>query len=93
MHDPLFESGAVKSIKRVLKTHPFPTHGKHPERINRILEKLQEVWRRHPDLRLAQLLVITSGATQPCPELFNFEDDALLHALEGFELGSQNNES
>ena len=32
MQDLISESGVVESIKRVLEAHPYPTHGRDPER-------------------------------------------------------------
>ena len=43
MQDLISESGAVRSIRRVLEPHPYPTHGRDPERMYRIHAKLREV--------------------------------------------------
>lgn len=55
-----------------------------PERINRILNLIDDIWNKSPDLRLFQLLI---GALKFCGKLntndftgrefFNFEDDKL----------------
>jgi uncharacterized protein YihD (DUF1040 family) len=56
-----------------------------PERIPKTLKALEEIWKRHPDLRLGQLLVIAAakhvGAFR-CPEVFYLEDDDLINELE-----------
>jgi uncharacterized protein YihD (DUF1040 family) len=56
-----------------------------PARINVVLAKLREVWERNPDLRLAQLVVNAAAARQPCPDIFNLEDEVLLHGLAAFD--------
>lgn len=48
-------------------------------RIARMLALLEYLWRRYPDLRLAQLVVNLTG--QRAPEVFYFEDDKLEAAL------------
>ncbi|MBN9122042.1 MAG: hypothetical protein J0I06_23355 [Planctomycetes bacterium] len=45
-----------------------------PNRIDRVIEKLREVWKAHPDLRLGQLLVNVIRPSQPCPQIFGVED-------------------
>lgn len=49
-----------------------------PERIPRILAKLEEVWRASPDLRLGQLLVNLVGH----PLFFHTEDDVIEPCLD-----------
>ena len=51
-----------------------------PARIQRIIAKLEEAWRTHPDMRLAQLLVALS-TTAPNP-LFNIEDEMIERRLD-----------
>ncbi len=53
-------------------------------RIKPILLELQEIWEQNPDLRLGQLMVIATRPTDPCPEVFNIEDDQLLDGLRSF---------
>jgi hypothetical protein len=48
-----------------------------PARIPIILEKVQEVWLAHPDMRLGQILVNVMGQADP----FMVEDDVLLDDL------------
>ena len=53
-----------------------------PERINVILHRLGEAWKRNPDYRLGQLLVNVVRPSEPCPQIFYFEDTELLERLE-----------
>jgi len=53
-------------------------------RIKPILLELQEIWEQNPDLRLGQLVVIATRPNDPCPEVFNIEDDHLLDGLRIF---------
>jgi hypothetical protein len=53
-----------------------------PERIEPILQLLQQVWLRHPDMRLGQLLVNAIRPREPCPEVFAIEDTVLARRLE-----------
>ena len=46
-----------------------------PERIDPMLSALGELWRRHPDYRLTQLIVNLTGKV--APEVFYFEDEPL----------------
>jgi uncharacterized protein YihD (DUF1040 family) len=58
-----------------------------PSRIPEMLAALHNIWKRSPDLRLAQLLVVAankSGQPVTCPELFHLEDDALLRGLRSY---------
>jgi hypothetical protein len=48
-----------------------------PARIPRILEAVQKVWERDPDLRLGQLIVNAIRPSRPTPQIFGFEDDKL----------------
>ncbi len=52
-----------------------------PDRIDPLLDKLKEVWKRHPDLRLGQLIVVLAKPTEPCPGVFYIEDDVLTERL------------
>jgi hypothetical protein len=52
-----------------------------PARIPSVLGRIEEVWRRHPDLRLIQLLLAPHPMQyQDMP--FYVEDDVLVEALE-----------
>lgn len=56
-----------------------------PERIERILERLGDLWKENPDLRLTQLVYFIAGSSRhlpPLPELFYLEDDLFEQALE-----------
>lgn len=56
-----------------------------PERIADALEVVRRVWKTNPDLRLGQLLVIAAQPTEPCPEVFGIEDQALVDRLLRYE--------
>lgn len=45
-----------------------------PARIDRMIEKLWELWKLHPDMRLGQLLVNVIRPSQPSPQIFYAED-------------------
>ena len=49
-----------------------------PKRINKCLRKIKEVWSKHPDLRLGQLIV------NAVPEiyLYHIEDDVLIECIQ-----------
>jgi hypothetical protein len=53
-------------------------------RIDRIVEKLREVWKANPDLRLGQLLVNVIRPSQPCPQVFYPEDTVIENGLEKY---------
>ena len=50
-----------------------------PARINEILFKVEEIWRRYPDLRLGQLII---NAMKIGEYLYYLEDEQLLKLLE-----------
>lgn len=52
-----------------------------PERIPEVLHSIGVVWRRHPELRLSQLVLNYLGPDVRCPELYGLEDDELLRRL------------
>jgi hypothetical protein len=56
-----------------------------PNRIPVVLDSLRQVWERHPDLRLGQLIVIATRPDEPCQEVFNIEETELLAGLSNFE--------
>ena len=53
--------------------------GRDPERIDRVLALIGEVWRVHPQMRLLQLLVC--AIDHEPNRLFNVEDDILIERL------------
>ena len=54
-----------------------------PERIDRILEKLREMWHRHPDLRLCQLVEDTvADVSERGHCIFYVEDDRFEDSLD-----------
>jgi hypothetical protein len=52
-----------------------------PERIDAILDRLRVVWKRHPDLRLGQM-VDTGAKFWRDQRAFVPEDEALMDAIE-----------
>ena len=60
---------------------------RNPERIDKILEKIREVWHRNPDLRLGQLVSVVTTLDHVWPEgsdIFFIEDDVFLKKLGKF---------
>lgn len=53
-----------------------------PNRIPRILAKLQRVWEAAPDLRLGQLITNTHRKSSVPADMFNVEDDKLEISLD-----------
>jgi len=56
-----------------------------PKRIDEVLQRLGELWRQHPDMRLGQLVAnLTrdprSGATSAA-RCFNLEDEQMMMAI------------
>lgn len=59
---------------------------RNPARIGYTLQCLANVWAKHPDLRLGQLIV--NAAQRPetgLGSLFYIEDEALIEALQAFD--------
>ena len=51
---------------------------RNPERIDKVLNIIEKVWKKAPDLRLMQLI----GNCFLCFEQYRMEDDELIKALE-----------
>lgn len=56
---------------------------RNPSRIDDVLAALRDAWVESPDLRLGQLIVNAVRPSDPCPEIFYMEDEALLRGLNG----------
>lgn len=56
-----------------------------PKELLARLRWFAECGRQIPDLRLGQLLVIATQPTEPCPEIFGIEDQALVDGLLRYE--------
>ncbi|WP_193786903.1 hypothetical protein [Lacinutrix algicola] len=54
-------------------------------RIPKILNELERIWKANPDFRLGQLIVAGAIPKEPCPEVFYIEDEKLLKGLLNFE--------
>ena len=55
---------------------------RNPERISRILQKLQIYWEKNPDLRLGQIVVNAKSAKRCMIDVFYMEDEAFEEGLE-----------
>ena len=51
-----------------------------PKRVNKILKRVEAVWKKTPQLRLAQLILNLEHITER--PLYHLEDDELAEALE-----------
>tara|TARA_R110001592_G_scaffold138699_1_gene358175 strand:+ start:479 stop:1000 length:522 start_codon:yes stop_codon:yes gene_type:complete len=58
-------------------------------RIPKILNELERIWKDNPDFRLGQLIVAGAKPKEPCPEVFYIEDENLLDGLLKFENRSE----
>ena len=58
--------------------------GRDPVRISKVLIKIQEIWKKNPDLRLGQLITIVAKMKKPRLDIFNIEDDELFCRLVDF---------
>lgn len=52
-----------------------------PERIDDVLAELEEYWKEHPDLRLAQIIGNISQARGHGRDPYHMEDDEVLETL------------
>ena len=59
-----------------------------PNRIDIILKKIEEVWKKNPDLRLGQLLTDAANHSgwKGNDDLFYYEDSDLFKGLELFDI-------
>ena len=67
----------------------WSTSVRDPSRIESTLAVLRDVWTLQPDLRLGQLITIAARPKDPCPGVFDIEDDALLDRLIRFRAGRE----
>lgn len=59
-----------------------------PDRIDHVIEKVREIWKKYPDLRLGQLLdnaVVMHTLPIGQNHIFLVEDEELVKALDGLE--------
>lgn len=59
----------------------FRVGGRDPRRIQVVLDVLKEVWEKHPDLRLGQILVNAAGEHARQGDVFYVEDDVMVEGL------------
>lgn len=53
-----------------------------PNRIPKILKEVEIIWKKYPDLRLGQLIVIAATNYKKEIDIFHIEDDNFLEGLE-----------
>lgn len=58
----------------------MPYIPRNPERIDLILERLKVAWKKYPDMRLGQLLVVCTESSN----IAGVEDDDLLAGIERY---------
>ena len=58
----------------------MPYIPRNPERIDLILERLKVAWKKHPDMRLGQLLAVCTESSN----IAGVEDDDLLAGIERY---------
>lgn len=61
---------------------------RNPDRIPKILNEIEKIWQRHPDLRLGQLIL---NLEYRLP-LYQIEDEELVAALKSLYKGVENEE-
>lgn len=49
-----------------------------------MLETIEKVWLKYPELRLTQLLVNVIMPSEPCPDIFYIEDSKLIKLFNEF---------
>ena len=59
---------------------------RNPDRISVILDALEQAWRKQPDLRLTQLLIICAATQRTLGpnELFYIEDDVTFDGIKAY---------
>ena len=75
---------ALRKVKAMFNTP------RDPKRIDPLLSEIRRVWVKNPDLRLGQLLVNakifeTEDSSEHRGDLFNYEDDQLLKAIQSYD--------
>lgn len=55
-----------------------------PERIDKVLEKIKQLWKQVPDWRLGQLIVNLNKHSGFGNDAFYIEDDKLIESIEEF---------
>ena len=55
-----------------------------PNTNKKMLETIEKVWAKYPELRLAQLLVNAIKPSEPCSEVYYIEDSQLINKLKLF---------
>jgi len=62
---------------------------RNPDRIKKVLDRIEKLWRKEPDLRLAQIVVNAAKMAEykdiTKSTVFYMEDDVLLKGLDNYE--------
>ena len=61
-------------------------------RIPKILNELELIWKDNPDLRLGQIIMIATRPKNPCPEVFYIEDEDILKGIQSIGQRSKSSE-
>ena len=61
-------------------------------RIPKILNELERIWKANPDFRLGQLMVIATKPKNPCPEVFYIEDEDILKGIQSIGQSTKSSE-
>ena len=59
-----------------------------PTRIDPILDKIRDLWKRHPDLRLGQLIFLLAGGK----DLWSIEDEQLVAGIKRVKITAANDD-
>ena len=61
-------------------------------RIPKILNELELIWKDNPDFRLGQIIMIETRPKNPCPEVFYIEDEDILKGIQSIGQRSKSSE-
>lgn len=68
-----------EAVQRISKKNLFPRPPRDPDRITPMLAKIEELWKKSPQLRLGQLI---GNCVREEIKLYYMEDNVLLEKLE-----------
>jgi len=81
MHEGAAQAVAARPSR--FRLFPKPGETRDPERIDRILEKLGEIWKQQPDTRLGQLVSNLSAMANPKGDVYFTEDHDIEKVIDG----------
>lgn len=61
-------------------------------RIPKVLNELERVWKENPDLRLGQIIMIATRPKTPCPSVFFIEDEDILKGIQSIGQKSESSQ-